>query len=318
MSLMRLSSPTCCAPTKPAGGAWILARSRFARCACWQKIPGLRQGRHHGLLADYVAASNGLRSTLKEYYPEYIQFFANVACAMSLAFLTAYPTFDAAGKLSPPQVAQFFKEHHWRKGKATINKIYAWLHQPPLRVPPVVIAAKERKALACVNRLETLATVIKDYVRRLKQLVEQHPDGAMFLSYPGVSHLTAARLLAMFGDNRELYNDARELQGLTGTCPVTEKSGKHFKIIYYRQACNKFYRDVMRHLAFSSLRAAPWAGAYYQKHRALGKTHSHALRCLANLHLRLLFAMWKNKTPYDENLFLAQRARQQLTVKPQS
>ena len=65
----------------------------------------------------------------------------------------------------------------------------------------------------------------------------------------------------------------------------------------------------MHHLAFSSLKEAEWAKAYYQRHKSMGKKHSHALRCLANLHLRLLFAMWKNRIGYDENLFLAQRAR---------
>jgi transposase len=297
--------------------AFVIADVLRTDKACWRPVDfgsePIREIRvlardHHGLLAESVAASNSLRSTLKEYYPEYIQFFSNVACATALAFLEAYPTFDAAGKLTRQQVAQFFKEQHWRNGKA-VNKIYTLLHQPHLQVPLVLIAAKQRKARACAKQLIALTADIAEYVKRLTELVEHHPDGKIFLSYPGVSYVTAARLLALFGDNRSLYTDVRELQGLTGTCPVTEKTGEDFKIIYYRQACNKFYRDVMRNLAFSSLCAAPWAKAYYQKHRAMGKTHSHVLRCLANLHLRLLFAMWKNKTYYDENLFLAQRAR---------
>ena len=70
---------------------------------------------------------------------------------------------------------------------------------------------------------------------------------------------------------------------------------------------------LLQNLAFSSLKEAPWSMAYYQKHKAMGKKHSHVLRCLANLHLRILFTMWKNRSCYDENLFLAQRARNQIT-----
>ena len=263
---------------------------------------------HHDLTAEHVRLSNSLRSTLKEYYPEYLQFFVDVACPCSLAFLEAYPDFDAGARLTRQQLADFFKEQHFRR-RETVNKIYEIFHRPHFKVPAALISTKKLKALACIKRLHALMPTLEEYNQRIKELVEQHRDGKFFLSYPGVSYLTAARLLAIFGDNRELYRDLRELQGRTGTCPVTEKSGDDFRIIYFRRACNKFYRDVMQLLAFSSLRAASWAMKFYQKHRALGHTHSHALRCLANLHVRILFAMWKNRTCYDENIFLAQRAR---------
>lgn len=264
---------------------------------------------HHDLIAERVRLTNSLRSTLKEYYPEYIAFFADIACATSLAFLQAYPDFDSASQLTRQQLVDFFKERHWRRRPIqTVNNIYERLQAKHLTVPAALIRTKKRKALALAKKLLAVAAEIEQYTQQLKELIEQHPDGQIFLSYPGVSYVTAARLLAIFGDNRELYADVRELQGRTGTCPVTEKSG-NFKITYFRRACNKFYRDIMQLLAFSSLRMASWAKAFYQKHRAQGHAHSHALRCLANLHLRILFAMWKNRACYDEKIFLAQRAR---------
>lgn len=297
--------------------SFVLADVLRTDKACWRQVDFgselIREIRlltrdHHFLLAYHVALCNSLRSTLKAYYPEYIHFFADVACPTSLAFLLAYPDFNVASKLSRQQVADFFKEQHLRNGKIA-HKIYELLHQKPLKVPQALIRAKQRKAIACAKELLVLTAELEQYTHRLQELVAQHPDGQLFLSYPGVSYVTAARLLALFGDNRKRYTHISELQGLTGTCPVTEKSGEDLRLIHYRQACNKFYRDVMRNLAFSSLRKAQWAMAYYQKHRAMGKTHSHALRCLANLHLRILFAMWKSRTCYDENIFLAQKAR---------
>lgn len=285
--------------------------------ACWRKVDFgselVREIRllardHHALVELQTALSNSLRSTLKEYYPEYIQFFSNVACPTSLAFFQAYPNFDAASRLTRQTLAEFFKEHNFRNGK-TVAKIDQLLHQKHIIVPAPLIRVKQLKAIVCANKLVNLSADIAHYTDRLKELVERHPDGKIFLSYPGASYVTAARLLALFGDNRKLYTDVSELQGRAGTCPVTEKSGEHFDITYFRRACNKFYRDVMHNLAFSSLKRAKWAMAYYQKHKGLGQTNSHALRCLANLHLRILFAMWKKRTCYDENIFLAQRAR---------
>jgi hypothetical protein len=302
--------------------AFVIADALRTDTACWRPTSAwrvvdfgserVREIRlltrdHHDLLAEQTRLANSLRATLKEYYPEYIRFFTDVACATSLAFLQAYPDFDAASQLTRQQLSDFFKEHHWGR-RQVIDKIYDHLHGKHLKVPTALIHTKKRKALVCAKRLAALALDIEQYNQQLQELVEQHPDGEIFLSYPGVSYVTAARLLALFGDNRELYADVSELQGRVGTCPVTTKSGD-FRGIHFRRACNKFYRDVMQRLAFSSLRVATWAKAFYQKHRAQGHTHSHALRCLANLHLRVLFAMWKNRTRYDENIFLAQKAR---------
>lgn len=301
--------------------AFVTADALRSDKICWRKVDFgselIREIRlltrdHHELVAEQVRLTNSLRSTLKEYYPEYVHFFSDVACASSLAFLQTYPDFEVASHLTQQQLADFFKERHAFR-RQTVNKIHEHLHGKHLPVPAALIRTKRRKALICARRLQALVPEIEQYTQRLKELVEQHPDGEVFLSYPGVSYVTAARLMAIFGDNRQLYTKVSELQGPAGTCPVTEKSGANFRVIYFRRACNKFYRDIMQLLAFGSLRAAGWAKAFYQKHRGQGHTHSHALRCLANLHLRILFAMWKNRTCYDENIFLAQKARHLIT-----
>ena len=87
------------------------------------------------------------------------------------------------------------------------------------------------------------------------------------------------------------------------------------KIVYFREGCNKFYRNFVYNIAFSSLTKSAWAKAYYDRHRNRGHTHPHALRCLANLQLKILFAMWKNRTKFDENIYLAQKSRHKLKQK---
>jgi transposase len=297
--------------------AFVLADALRTDKTCWRAVDfgselvreiRLCARHYHQLLEEYVATGNSLRATLKEYYPEFVDFFADVTCANARAFLCAYPVFDDAARLTLEQLAAFFKEHHLRNSKI-VNAIFARLHQPHLAVAAPLIRVKKIKALSCAKRLDALAPDLTLYEQRLEELVAQHPDGKIFLSYPGVATVTAARLLALFGDNRALYTDVRELQALAGTCPVTEKSGKNFHVVYFRRACNKFYRDTMHYLAFSSLKEARWARAYYERHRSAGHKHNHTLRCLANVHVRILFAMWQTRTCYDENLFLAQRAR---------
>lgn len=298
--------------------SFVLADVLRTDRACWRKVDFgselVREIRllvkdHHALVRRQTALTNTLRATLKDYYPEYLEFFADVACDNSLAFLIAYPDFACAQKLTRDELGEFFKQHKLHNGK-TIDKIYRILHQKPLKVPEPLIRVRRQKAIIYARQLLALAPAIDTYTKQIKERLQEHPDAKIFLSYPGVGYVMAARLLAIFGDNRQLYTKAQHVQTLAGTCPVTEKTGGSTKAIYFRRACNKFYRDTMHNLAFCSLRNARWAMVYYQHQRASGKSNSHALRCLANLHLKIIFAMWKNQTLYDENIFLAQRSRQ--------
>jgi len=297
--------------------AFVLADVLRTDTRCWRKVDFgtdlVRELRivvqdHHTLIEQQTALINRLRSTLKEYYPEYVKFFTDVACSSSLAFIQACPDFQLAKAKTRSQLSAFFKEHNLRNHKK-VDRIYNILHQKHLKVSEILVRTKKLKTIATVQELLSLIPSVQMYAKRLEQLLDQHPDKEIFLSYPGAATVTAARLVAFFGDNRKLYADVSELQALSGTCPVTEKSGKNFKAIYYRVACNKFYRDIMINLAFSSLQQAKWAMAYYQNHKKNGKKHQHALRCLANIHLKILFAMWKSKSKYDENIFLAQKTR---------
>jgi hypothetical protein len=72
-------------------------------------------------------------------------------------------------------------------------------------------------------------------------------------------------------------------------------------------------RTALSQMALASLKNSAWAKSYYQRKRQEGKKVYHALRCLANLWLKVIFAMWKHKTMYDENLHLASITRHQLT-----
>jgi transposase len=264
---------------------------------------------HHQLIEEQTALKNSFRATVKEYYPECVHFFKNIACPSSLAFLKAYPTFMDAKGLNKNQLTSFFKELGLVNYNAKVTKIYNITQQYYLTAAPVVIETKKFKALRLIEKLTTINNDIALYREKIKETLYQHPDHEFFLSYPGVADILAARLIAMFGDNRDLFQTANEIQTLAGCCPVTEKTGKNTKIIYFRRSCNKFHRDTSHNLAFSSLTKSNWALNYYKKHRNDGKTNAHALRCLANHHIKILFAMWKNKSKYDENIFLAQKLR---------
>jgi hypothetical protein len=94
---------------------------------------------------------------------------------------------------------------------------------------------------------------------------------------------------AEWGDDRSRYADAGSCQALAGTAPVPFESGNYAKA-HKRFACCKPLRNHLHQFAWQSTRQEAWALDYYRRKRAEGKTHSMAVRALANISL---FMEWR-------------------------
>ena len=131
-----------------------------------------------------------------------------------------------------------------------------------------------------------------------------HPDAFIFRSLPGAGPALTPRLVAAFGTQRERYASAAELSAWSGIAPVVERSGKQ-EWIHFRWACPKFLRQTFHEWAGHTLDNSVWARAYYQQQRAKGQDHHAAVRALAYKWIRILFRCWKDRKPYDEQLYLS-------------
>ena len=152
----------------------------------------------------------------------------------------------------------------------------------------------------------------KAYQQQIEALLDQFSDGKRFLSLPGVSVILASKLLCGIGTDRQRFANANQMQSFFGTAPYTKKSGQS-RSVHFRFACHKDMRTALQQMAFASLKNNPWAKAYFAKKKKEGKKKQLALRCLANCWLKVIFAIWKKKKPYDENKHLASVARHAIT-----
>jgi hypothetical protein len=84
---------------------------------------------------------------------------------------------------------------------------------------------------------------------------------------------------------------------------VTKSSGKSFTH-RLRYACAKFLRQSFHEFAAASIPHCAWAKAFYNSQRARNKGHHTAVRALAYKWIRILYACWKSRTPYNESLYL--------------
>jgi transposase len=248
---------------------------------------------------------NQLTACLKAYYPVALELFAKLHQPVTLAFLQRYPTLEAARAATGDELTAFFAQQpHYPGPAAAARRLQQRLAGPQLQADPVITRTKARLMLVLVGQLLLLLQQIAAYDKEIQTLFHHHLDAQLFQSLPGAGRRLAPRLLAEWGDDRARYSHAGSIQALAGTAPVAFQSGKYAKA-HVRFACVKPLRNALYYFAWQSTLHEPWAAAYYQRKRREGKSHSMALRALANGWVRIIYAMWLGHCPYDASIFLA-------------
>ena len=251
--------------------------------------------------------SNQLRALLIRYYPQAVSLFSKLALPISLAFIQAYPTPQAAQALSYEDLQAFCRQHHHTRTKYW-PIIYARLQEATLTPDPVVVEMCHAQASLLASLALPIVQARRRYLRQLNELFAQHPDQPVFASLPGAGDFLGPALLAKFGDHRQRFPTAGVVQALAGTCPVTVGSGKK-RVVLFRRACDKEFRHIAQQFAMSSIDQSPWAAAYFQQVRPRCDSDSHAYRCLANRWLAIIWRLWQDGKPFDEAYHLQQRNR---------
>jgi len=255
------------------------------------------------LIQSQTRLVNQLTACLKAYYPAALELFCKLQQPSTLAFLEAYPTPEAALGADIEDIAALLKRNAHPQPNRTAERIMLKIREPHLKADTITVRTKARLMLALVSQLAPLLDQIKAYDREIDRLFRSHPDSELFSSLPGAGKRLAPRLLAGWGDDRSRYASAASIQALAGTSPVAYQSGNYRKV-HKRHGCVKILRNVLHQFAWESTKE-PWAEAYYRRKRAEGKSHSMALRALANIWVRIIYAMWLKHEPYEASTFLA-------------
>jgi transposase len=164
--------------------------------------------------------------------------------------------------------------------------------------------------LVLVAQLRALAQAVESYSEEVQRFFASMPAARLAQTLPGGKSGTIVPMLwAELGDAKNRWQSFRHLQAEAGGVPVTKSSGKS-RVVVFRYACNKLMRYASYWLSFNSLNRCEWANKYYRDQRAKGHRHPQALRALAGKWLKIIFIMWRDKKPYDENYHLANIARQ--------
>jgi len=266
---------------------------------------------HQRIMRQKNRLLNQIEVTLKEYYPRPLEVFGNLETKIALDFLKAYPTPQALSKLNHRGWNRFAKrQHHLSEARA--NELWEKLNTAQLAVPEHVVRAKVRLLAALMVQLEAAIQAVKQYEEQVKGFFASMPAADLVKTLPGGKSGTTVPLLwAELGDAKSRWESFRHLQAEAGAVPVTQSSGKS-RFVQFRFACNKHLRYAIYWFSFNSLNRCEWANKYYRDQRAKGHSHPQALRALGAKWLKIIFVMWRDHKPYDENYHLANIARQQM------
>ena len=255
------------------------------------------------LMHDRVRLTNRLRNALKQYYPQALDWFDRIDTPLFCDFIKRWPTLTQAKRARKATLETFFHEHNMNRKALLEQRVTAIKSALPLTADDAVIVPYRLQVLTLVAQLEVALESIRTYDDEIAALAPQHPDYGLFNTLPGAGPLLAPRLLVAFGEQRERFASAAELQKYAGVAPVTQRSGQT-TWIHWRWQCPTFLRQTFVEWAAQTINKSYWAGLYYYQQRAKGCSYQAAVRALAFKWIRILYRCWETRTPYDEARYL--------------
>ena len=261
----------------------------------------VEQRRH--LIGDKTRITNRLCSTLKEYFPQALDWFDDRDTVLFCDFLQRWPSLKHVKRARQATLRSFFWAHNMRRAELIEERLRGIRSARALTDDVAVIGPHQLLVQALVAQLRVILQAIDGFDAEITQVAQRLPDYALFAALPGAGAILAPRLLVAFGEQRERYTSAAQLQQYAGVAPVLERSGNKCWV-HWRMACPTFLRQTFVEWAGSTIPRSFWASAYYQRQRDKGCSHQAALRALAYKWIRIVYRCWQTRTAYDESAYL--------------
>lgn len=250
------------------------------------------------LLETQQATEAQLRAILEAYHPAPTKLFSSVDRQITLSFILDYPTPAAASRLRAARVGGFCKRYGYT-GRVPAQVLAERLRANLLSASAGTVAGKSFSAQSFARLLQVLNEQLSDFDDAIASALAEHPDAAVFASFPGVGPVLSAVLLAELGEDRTRFPTAAILLSEAGLAPVTRSSGRS-RSVRFRYAANGRLREAAMWWAFNSIKESPGAAAAFREAREQrGQRYHRALRGLAARWMRILWRCWCDGVTYD-------------------
>lgn len=246
---------------------------------------------------------NRLQSNLYDYYPEFDQVMGSKWCddPKALLLITVCPSILELKKTNNEEIETLVEARGINSTPLFLKKM------DTLRTTGKSWEVSNQQKLFnsfLAEQLLVMETKKAMIERELEQELKNSEYGVI-LSVPGIGVITGVSLVIAYLTHG--FSNYREFQRYCGTSPVVIQSG-NFRVCKMRRNCNNTLRSLLHMAALSALnKKKSWMRKFYDKKRKEGKTYGHALRALANILLKIIYAMLRDFTPYNEEMYLSLR-----------
>ena len=252
-----------------------------------EKTPAVNEklrilSRHQqSLIDEQTRIQNRLKKRLLEVCPDILE-FGDTKGKKLLQLLKKYPDFrgykritlgallkiDTIGKQTAVPIVEGLRNIQYVEELAGIYK-------------PII--------LSCCRRLLELKKEIEMLDKELEETGENSPEVMQLRSIMGVGTKLSSRLMGELGDIKRFDRES-QVAVYCGVACVDDDSGKSAKTKAVYKA-NRICKATMIDIAGCTIRYVQESKTYYEKKRAEGKDHNHALRCLARQLIKVIFRM---------------------------
>src|SRR5215813_12018600 len=115
------------------------------------------------VVGDKVRMTNRLTSTLKNYFPQVLQWFEDKDTSIFCDFLSRWPTLKAAQLARRTILETFFHAHHVRSADVIAQRLQAIKSATPLTTDEAISAPKALLVQALVAQLRVTWQAITDF-----------------------------------------------------------------------------------------------------------------------------------------------------------
>ena len=270
------------------------------------QVPALRELSRSAeeLTRERVRLQNRLRNQLWRYYPQILELSDDVAENWIMDLWEAAPTPDRARRITRGRIEKILKGNRIRRIDA--DQVREVLGQPALAVAPGTADAAASAIRITIARLRLVGQLQKEVNAAIDRLLEgfdEDPEGGgqrdaeILRSISGVGRTVLATLLAEAWDPIR-RRDVAALRALSGSAPVTKRSGKGI-IVVRRMAVHNRVRNACHYMAGTAIQHDRKSRLRYDALRARGCSHPRALRTVADRLLAMACAMLRDQTLYD-------------------
>ncbi len=259
-----------------------------------EKMPAVHEklrilSRHQqSLIDEKIRIQNRLRKRLLEVCPDILA-YGDTDSKKLLQLLKKYPDFSRYKKIT---IAALLKID--TIGKKTVVSILEGLRniqyvEELVGIYKAIISSYCRRILELKEEIEMLD-------RELEETGEKSKEVKQLKSIRGIGTKLSSRLAGEIGDIRR-FNRESQLAVYCGVACIDDDSGKKKKTKAVYKA-NRICKATMIEIAGCTIRYVQESKTYYEKKRAEGKDHNHALRCLARQLIKVIFKMLTENREY--------------------